>query len=189
MQPEDDDLEAFREATKDVAPLKHDAKVVQSVPVPEPVPLQSKSDDAAVLRDSLRDPLDGELTLEIGEELSYRRDGIATNVLRRLRRGEWSIQDHLDLHGLTVEQARALLATFVNQAVKRGIRCIRVVHGKGHRSAQGEPVLKRKVGHWLMQRDEVLAYVQAKPEDGGGGALIVLLRGTRPQSVHHEEEF
>lgn len=177
MHTEDDDLEAFREATKGVAPLKHEARVEKNVVAPAPIPMQSRHDDEAVLKDSMRDPLDGEITLEIGEELSYRREGLATNVLRRLRRGEWSIQDHLDLHGSTVEQARALLATFLNQSVRRGVRCVRVVHGKGYRSAQGEPVLKRKVGHWLMQRDEVLAYVQAKPEDGGGGALIVLLRG------------
>lgn len=186
MNAEDDDLEAFREATKDVAPLKHEARVTAKPPAPAPIPTQSRSDDTAVLRDSMRDPLDGEITLDIGEELTYRREGIATNVLRRLRRGEWTLQDHLDLHGSTVEQARSLLAIFLSQCVRRGVRCVRIVHGKGYRSAQGEPVLKRKVGHWLMQRDEVLAYVQAKPEDGGSGALIVLLRGTRQQSSNEE---
>jgi DNA-nicking Smr family endonuclease len=96
-----------------------------------------------------------------------------------LRRGEWALQDQLDLHGLTVEEARALLASFLSNSVKRGMRCIRIVHGKGMRSASGEPVLKRKVAGWLAQRDEVLAYVQARQVDGGGGAVMVLLRGAR----------
>jgi DNA-nicking Smr family endonuclease len=111
--------------------------------------------------------------------LSWRRDGIPQDTLRRLRRGEWALQDHLDLHGLKVEEARSLLASFLNGSVKRCLRCIRIVHGKGLRSASGEPVLKRKVAGWLAQRDEVLAYVQARQEDGGGGAVMVLLRSAK----------
>ncbi len=89
------------------------------------------------------------------------------------------MQDHLDLHVLTVDEALTLLTSFLDGSVKRGLRCIRSVHGKGHRSANGEPVLKRKVAGWLTQRDAVLAYVQARPEDGGGGAVMVLLRGIK----------
>jgi DNA-nicking Smr family endonuclease len=117
--------------------------------------------------------------VETGEELSYRRNGIAADVLRKLRRGQWAIQDDLDLHGLVVDDARALLAAFLAQAVRRGLRCVRVVHGKGYRSAGGEPVLKGKVAGWLAQRDEVLGFVQARPQDGGGGAVVVLLRAAR----------
>ncbi|MEO8188594.1 MAG: Smr/MutS family protein, partial [Burkholderiaceae bacterium] len=103
-------------------------------------------------------------------------------LAKKLRRGHWSIQDHLDLHGLHVEPARALLVSFLNNALKHGLRCVRIVHGKGLRSKNAEPVLKRKIGHWLSQRDEVLAFVQARPEDGGGGAVLVLLKaGTKRQ--------
>ena len=174
MSTDDDE---FREAVKDVKPIKVAARVVPAVPPPPPVPVQTLNDEAAALAATLSDEFEGDITLEVGEELAYRRNGIPPDVLRKLRRGDWALQDHLDLHGLTVDQARELLATFLNQSVKRGIRCIRIVHGKGYRSANGEPVLKRKVAIWLGQRDEVLAYVQARPEDGGGGAVMVLLRG------------
>lgn len=176
-EPDDDDLDAFREVLRDVAPLKAPPRVVAEPPRPAPVPTMSRRDEEAVLADSLSDPLDGETLLEIGEELTYRRDGIPSNVLKRLRRGEWVIQDNLDLHGLTVDAARPLLATFLHASVRRGVRCVRIVHGKGYRSSGGAPVLKGKVAHWLRQRDEVLAYIQARPEDGGGGALLVLLKG------------
>jgi DNA-nicking Smr family endonuclease len=176
-EPDDDDLDAFREVLRDVAPLKVPPRVVTEPPRPAPIPTMSRRDEEAVLADSLSDPLDGETLLEIGEELTYRRDGIPSNVLKRLRRGEWVIQDNLDLHGLTVDAARPLLAGFLHASVRRGVRCVRIVHGKGYRSAGGTPVLKGKVAHWLRQRDEVLAYIQARPEDGGGGALLVLLKG------------
>ncbi|MFO1321851.1 MAG: Smr/MutS family protein [Burkholderiales bacterium] len=177
---EDDDLDAFREAVKGVAPLKAPLRVEVLRPRPAPVPVQSLLEDRAVLADSLADPLDADAPLDIGEELTYRREGIPAQALRKLRRGEWSIQGDLDLHHQTVDEARALLVDFLNRCVKRGVRCVRIVHGKGYRSAGGHPVLKGKVAHWLRQRDEVLAYVQARAEDGGGGALLVLLRGSRP---------
>jgi DNA-nicking Smr family endonuclease len=82
------------------------------------------------------------------------------------------------LHNLTTVEARAALAAFLNLSVRRGVRCVRIVHGKGYRSSGGQPVLKGRVAHWLRQRDEVLAYVQARPVDGGGGAVLVLLRGS-----------
>lgn len=178
-KPDDDDVSAFLQEVKDVAPIRAKQRVVAPARQPPPVPVQSALDEREALADSLSDRIADEIRLEIGEELSWRRDGIPPDTLRRLRRGEWALQDQLDLHGLTVEEARALLASFLNGSVKRGLRCIRIVHGKGLRSASGEPVLKRKVAGWLAQRDEVLAYVQARQEDGGGGAVMVLLRGAR----------
>ena len=99
--------------------------------------------------------------------------------MRQLRRGHWVIQDELDLHGLTTAQARPLLVEFLNDCRRAGFRCVRIVHGKGLRSKNREPVLKGKVAGWLMQRDEVLAFCQARPTEGGGGAVIVLLRGAK----------
>jgi DNA-nicking Smr family endonuclease len=176
MQRDDDDARAFREAVQGAEPLKPQARVAHPRPKPAPVPVQSLRDEQAALADSLSDEIAEEIHLDIGEELSYRRDGVPPDSLRRLKRGTWAVQDHLDLHGLTTEEARPLLAAFLSVSVKRGLRCVRIVHGKGHRSVGGAPVLKRKVAGWLAQRDEVLAYVQARPEDGGGGAVLVLLR-------------
>ena len=112
-----------------------------------------------------------------GDEPNFLRPGLSRQVLRKLRSGTWVIQNQLDLHGLDRHEAREALAGFIARCVKRGVRCVRVIHGKGLGSKNREPVLKTKVKHWLAQREEVLAYCQARPVDGGSGALVVLLKG------------
>ncbi len=189
IKPTPDDLSAFLDEVRDVAPIKPRDRIVVPAPKPPPVPVQSLLDDRAALADSLSDNVPDEIAAESGEELTFRRNGIGHDTVRKLRRGHWSIQDNLDLHGLVVEEARALLSDFLHESVKRGLRCVRIVHGKGYRSANGEPVLKRKVASWLTQRDAVLAYVQAKPADGGGGAVVVLLKGLKREAPGSDAEF
>jgi len=121
--------------------------------------------------------------LEGGDEPSYLRAGMASSVLRDLRRGRWVIQDEIDLHGLNREEARSQLGTFLANSLKHGTRCIRIIHGKGLGSPGKQAVLRRLVRGWLMQKSEILAYCQAKPQDGGEGAVIVLLRSQRPASL------
>jgi len=174
-EPADDEA-LLREALKDVAPLPDPGKATLRGPPPKPIPVQKLRDDQQVLQDSLSDQIPFEVGLETGDELVFLRDGLSNMVLRKLRRGHWVTQDELDLHGLRSEEARQLLVAFLNEALARGLRCVRIVHGKGLRSENREPVLKRKVGNWLAQRDEVLAFVQARPEDGGSGAVVVLLK-------------
>jgi len=171
-----DDEALLREALKDVAPLPDPGKATLRGPPPKPIPVQKLRDNQQVLQDSLSDQIPFEVGLETGDELVFLRDGLSNMVLRKLRRGHWVAQDELDLHGLRSEEARLLLVAFLNEALGRGLRCVRIVHGKGLRSENREPVLKRKVGNWLAQRDEVLAFVQARPEDGGSGAVVVLLK-------------
>jgi DNA-nicking Smr family endonuclease len=171
-----DEDSLLREALKDVSPLPDAGKASLRKPPPPPVPAQRLRDDKQVLAESLSDDVPYETGLETGEELVFLRPGLPAQLLRKLRRGQWVIQDQLDLHGLRTDEARTLLAEFLAEALRRGHRCILIVHGKGLRSENREPVLKRKVGNWLAQRDEVLAFVQARPEDGGGGAAIVLLK-------------
>ncbi len=125
---------------------------------------------------SLSDEIGIELYLETDEALSYRRHGIGPDVVRRLRRGEWAVKGQIDLHGLRTDEAREALTAFLNRALRDEWRCVRVIHGKGLGSVGREPVLKAKVPRWLVQRQEVLAFCQARPNDGGSGALIVLLR-------------
>jgi DNA-nicking Smr family endonuclease len=174
---EDADEEALlRDALKGVAPLRNPGKARLQRPPPAPIPVQTLRDDEQVLHDSLSDQVPIEVGLETGEELVFLRNGLSNLILKKLRRGFWATQDHLDLHGLRSEEARTLLVSFLNDALKDGFRCVRIVHGKGLRSKNAEPVLKRKIGNWLGQRDEVLAFVQARPEDGGGGAVMVLLK-------------
>ena len=146
-------------------------------PAVPPEPRQRQQDEAQALASSLSDELDVSSLLDTDAALSYRRDGIGPDVLARLRRGQWSIQRQLDLHGLRRDAARDALAQFIRQAERDGLRCVRVVHGKGNGSPGREPVLKDKVKRWLVQKNQVIAFTQASPADGGNGALLVLLQG------------
>jgi DNA-nicking Smr family endonuclease len=146
----------------------------------EPEPLQRVRDDQAALDESLTEEIGIESLLETDESLSYRRDGISAETLRKLRRGFWVVQGELDLHGHRVEEARYALGEFLRNAMHRGRRCVRIVHGKGLGSRDGVPILKGKVRTWLIRREEVIAFCQARPTEGGAGALIVLLK---PSSI------
>ncbi|MGQ9724895.1 MAG: Smr/MutS family protein [Tepidimonas sp.] len=143
---------------------------------PQPVPYQRQADERAVMQAALSDEFDVETLLHTDEHLSFRRPGIGPDVVRRLRQGQWTIQAEIDLHGLRTQEAREHLASFIREAHKQGLRCVRVVHGKGLGSPGKTPVLKGRVHSWLVQKNEVLAFVQARPADGGAGALLVLLR-------------
>lgn len=175
-----DDAELFRQAIGAVTPLAVKPKVAPLKPEVKPIPAQHLADEQRALHQSLSDDFSPESLLDSDAELSWQRAPMGTDVVRKLRRGQWVIQDELDLHGARSHEARELLSWFLQQALKRGLRCVRVIHGKGHGSVNRQPVLKLKVPHWLMQHDAVLAYCQARPADGGAGALLVLLRaGTR----------
>ncbi len=171
----DNEVELFLEAVKDARPLK--PKRVHHAPLrPKPIPKQFIRDEQQALADSLSDYYIPAHDLETGEELLYLRDGHSPDILSKLRRGHWVIQAAIDLHGLISDEARLYVATFLNDCKKRGIRCVRIVHGKGLGSRNREPVLKHKLRGWLMQRDEVIAYAEARKQDGGSGAVIVLLK-------------
>ncbi len=142
---------------------------------PAPVAEQQQRDELAVMREALSDGFDVETLLHTDEALSFRRPGMGPDVCAKLRRGHWSIQRQLDLHGLRREDARDALADFIRDAGKAGLRCVRIVHGKGLGSPGKSPVLKGRVQSWLIQKREVLAFVQARPAEGGAGALVVLL--------------
>ena len=140
-----------------------------------PIAVQHQLDELAVMQEALSDEFDVETLLDTDDALSYRRPGIGTDVTRKLRKGGWSIQGQVDLHGLRREEARQALVDFIKDAERMGWRCVRVVHGKGLGSPGKTPVLKGKVQSWLIQKQEVLAFVQARPAHGGAGALVVLL--------------
>ena len=165
----------FVRAVGAVKPIPAKARVLNLSKRPEPRPLQQDLDDQAALLESMSDEFDVSTLLDVDDQLSFRRPGIGTDITRKLRKGEWSLQGQLDLHGLRSDEAREALGQFVRDAKRMGWRCVRVVHGKGLGSPGKEPVLKSKVQRWLVQKNEVLAFVQAKPSDGGAGALVVLL--------------
>jgi DNA-nicking Smr family endonuclease len=166
---DDDD---FREAVADVQPLRGRRRALLKPPAAAPVPRQRLRDEAAALAESLA-PFEPEDALETGEALSYLREGMSRETLRKLRRGHWAVEDGIDLHGLTRVQAAAVLTDFLRRCLARRLRCVRIVHGKGL------GILKAKLGRWLPQREEVLAYCQAPANDGGGGAVLVLLRARK----------
>ena len=167
----------FRQAVADATPLDND-RVHHEPPRAPPIPRQHLRDEAAALSESLAPAL-LEVLLEGGDEMAFLRSGLPRTLLRDLRRGRWVTQDELDLHGMGRDEARQALSEFLAESLAQGHRCLRIVHGKGLRSPGREPVLKELVRHWLAHRQEVLAYCQARAADGGGGAVAVLLQGSR----------
>lgn len=173
MPPEtdDDDSTAFREAMRGVRPIRGSGRADAPPPRPEPRARQRELDDAAVMQELRDGPLG-----DPGDVLSYRGPGIQDSVFTRLRRGTYRIDRELDLHGLRSEEAKAAIVRFLAECRDRGARCVRIVHGKGLRSKGAGPVLKQRLDGWLRQRSDVLAFVSARPEDGGTGAVYVMLR-------------
>ena len=165
----------FATAVGAVTPIDDPGRVWLSAPASEPKPLQHDLDAQAVLQESMSDEFDVTTLLDVDDQMSFRRPGIGTDVTRKLRRGDWTLQGQIDLHGLRSDEAREALGQFIREAHRIGWRCVRVVHGKGLGSPSKMPVLKAKVQRWLVQKNEVLAFVQARPLDGGAGALVVLL--------------
>ena len=171
--------EEFRKAVAGVKPLKRAKRIALKPSAAAPVPHQLRRDESAALAQSLEGHISVDDALDSGEELTYLRDGLSRQVLRRLRRGHWAIQEGLDLHGMNRDQAAVAVAAFLHACAGRGLRCVRIVHGRGLGSHNREPVLKAKLRNWLPQRQEVLAYCQAPASEGGSGALLVLLKVKR----------
>lgn len=172
--PESAEAALFKSSVGPVRPIAHD-RVEPSLPRPPARARFRERDEQDVLRDMLSDGYDpGDY--ETGEELLFARRGLQHRTLKNLRRGHLAVQAECDLHGCTVVEARAVLGNFLHECLVRGLRCVRVIHGKGRGSHQRLPVLKGKVGGWLRQRDEVLAFCSARPVDGGTGAVYVLLK-------------
>ena len=169
----------FTRAIGATQPLRRKAAVHLAPEPPAPIPVQQQLDEQRVLRESLSDEFDVSTLLDADDAMSFRRPGINTDVTRKLRAGEWTIQRQIDLHGMRSDEAREALGQFIREAGKLGVRCVRVVHGKGLGSPGRQPVLKAKVQRWLIQKSETLAFVQAKPAEGGAGALVVLLTPSR----------
>lgn len=169
----------FRTSVGQLQPLKISERHQSQPHPPAPLAFKHIEDEKAALKESLSDEFDAESLLETDDNLSYVRAGVGQDVVRKLRKGTWVIQAQIDLHGLRRDEARENMADFLRQCSKEGLRCVRIIHGKGLGSINKEPVLKQKVRNWLVQKDEVLAFCQATAADGGSGALIVLLKSNR----------
>ena len=170
-----DEAAEFRDAVGAIAELPRSNRAKTRRPTPSSRPRQSQKDEREVITHLLDHPIEP-MMLETGDEVEYRQDGVQLSIMRKLRRGQYARQDELDLHGMTVAQAREQVIAFLGHARAHNMRCVRVIHGKGLRSTQRGPVLKPRVSLWLRQRKEVLAYCSATLAEGGTGAVYVLLR-------------
>lgn len=173
---ESNDLDLFLQAVGEVKPVPHD-RVVHERPALKPIPQKFIEDEKAVLKDMLSDEY-FDADLQPGEVLAYCGHGIQKSTYKKFRRGEYRREAELDLHGYTGEQARKRLAEFLTDARRHDCRCVSVIHGKGLSSNEG-PILKTRVNSWLRQRGDVLAFHSARPNDGGTGAVYVLLKSNR----------
>lgn len=154
--------------------MNHD-RVDSAKAAPAPAVRHSERDDRSVMRALLEDLSESDF-LETGEHLSYTQPGVQRGVLKKLKSGKYSIQSEIDLHGLTVEEARLELSAFLKAARERRHLCVRIIHGKGRKTAERAPRLKPAVNQWLQRNKAVLAFCSARTNDGGTGAVYVLLR-------------
>jgi DNA-nicking Smr family endonuclease len=176
-QPESKDAELFRQVLDGVTPLPPTDRIT-----PPPSPPRRTAPRRQTSRTEINDTLSDH---GAGDEAltEFLRNGLSRMTLRKLRRGHWPVQDNLDLHGLTSDAARKLLLEFLRDVTQRGLRCVCVVHGKGWHSRGGEGILKIRVRHWLTQCAEVLAFCEAPPRAGGGGAVLVLLKAASTRTL------
>ncbi len=176
--PLDDDLFRAEMDADGVVPIKPDPRAQLGKPKPKPVAAQRARDEANVPLELLKDTSGWDSDIDTGDLIAFIRPGLPGDLLRKLKRGHWVVQATLDLHGMTTLAARAELAKFLAFARHGGARCILIIHGKGYRSANGIPLIRNKVRLSLSQREEVLAFCDAAPADGGAGAVVVLLRSS-----------
>jgi DNA-nicking Smr family endonuclease len=180
--PQVDDEALFRQAFEGVRPLGA-PKAERLVPAPQ-VKREIVSEDAEVLAE-LSDLVSGQGTFELTETEEYvegARLGLDPRLLSQLRRGEFSVQAHLDLHGMIQADAKEAVTNFIVDSVRKGRRTVLIVHGRGLRSPGGLPVLKHAAAQWLshgIAGGYVLAFATARPNDGGAGAVYALLRRER----------
>ena len=165
----------FRRAVADAEPLDAAKRVIHRRPA-APIARQRLRDERAALAESLAGPVSLDDAIDSGDELAYLRDGYPRDVLRKLRRGHWVVEDELDLHGMNRQQAAVSVSEFLRHCRRRRRLCVRIVHGKGLGSRHREPVLKGLLRKWLV-REDVLAFSQAPAAQGGSGAVLVLLKG------------
>ena len=170
-----DDDELFRRAMAGAKPIKADDRVAAPQRRPKAEARFTREDESRVLEESLLADID-DIEASSGQVLRFNRPSIGRRTMRRLARGNFAVQAEIDLHGMTVDEARPRLADFIERSAKSGLRCVRVVHGKGLGSGQRGPVLKPSVNRWLRRWDPVLAFVSTRQVDGGTGAVYVLLR-------------
>lgn len=170
----DEAARLFREAIGPVRELKPRTPALARTGKPAPEPTQFLRDEERV-RDELLNHAFDPATIELGDEIHYLKTGQSPQLLKRLRRGQFSVRAEIDLHDMNRAAARETIRVFLDDCHRHGERCVRIVHGKGLRSSAQGPVLKQLTDAMLRRRSDVLAFASALPAQGGTGAVIVLL--------------
>ncbi len=168
----DEDKALFRNALKDAKIQKSDDKRYTKKPA-SPVKYGDKEiteEDPIIIHYSENDLITGD------DKLFYHRGGVSPRNLRKLSQGNLPCQATLDLHGHTSQEANEQLIAFIKRCQQQGLKHLRVIHGRGHRSNQTAPVIKNLVNQCLRQLPEVLVFASCSPKDGGVGAVYVLLK-------------
>lgn len=171
----EDDKEAFQKAMSGTKRLKAEQRVPKAIPKPKPRAKFSRADELAVLEESMDDDMDA-TERGSGGALRFHRQHVGRRTMRKLTRGGFSVQSEIDLHGMTLAEAKPRLRDFIEYSVQQNHLCVRVVHGKGLGSGERGPVLKSAVNSWLRRWKSVLAFVSTRQVDGGTGAIYVLLQ-------------
>lgn len=170
----------FRANVQGVIPIRHTNKVPQTPKRPcVTKKINGRRKQQASFPEQYFEPEPGYMpaTLVSAEEiLSFSRTGLQTRTLSKLKQGLFHIATELDLHGFTVTQAFQAFKSFIEYCQSNHYRCVRIIHGKGQRQTTGAPILKNKINCWLREMPEVLAFHSAKRNDGGAGAMYVLLK-------------
>ena len=175
----DGDSSLFRHTIGPVKHIKHN-RVIHPTRKPKPVPKKQWEDDQQVLEDMFSADFGPEqIEADHEETLSYARTGVQHGIMRKLKRGQYAIEAELDMHGMTVAIAKPVLAEFIHQSQLNGKRCVKIIHGKGYRSPNQQPVLKSRLNQWLRRSEAVVAFSSARQIDGGTGAVYVLLKQKR----------
>ena len=177
------DSDLFREATSGVRPLKNTNKIAPTVNSVKNIRVNrhSNQDKDHPAGYQLSD-FSGELTTSTADEiLAFRGNGVQQRLFKKLKSGQFPIEARLDLHGLTVDKARTILSQFINECIENQYRCVIIIHGKGSRGDL--PILKSMLNHWLKQIPDILAFSSAQPQNGGTGALYVLLKKSQFESL------
>lgn len=173
----DDDRDLFRSAVGPVRRIQNDRDHSRS-PAPQAIPVHRRADEAAVMDELARGPIDFD-AVETGEELQWLKPGLQQHILKRLRRGHWRVQDEIDLHQMNTKAAANSIRAFILAAEKDGLSCVKIIHGKGLRSGPDGPQLKRLTARLLCRIGSVCAFASAPARDGGTGAVYVLLQPGR----------
>jgi len=170
----DDDKALFRDAVGDVKGVNNDKAPDTSIK-PSASVKSTREDERSVMDSLMRELSESDL-LETGEHLSFTAPGVQKAVLRKLKSGKYAIQAEIDLHGMTLSLAKNELGAFLTECQHRRLLCVRVIHGKGRKQADKAPRMKPAVNQWLQSNKKILAFCSAPANDGGTGAVYVLLK-------------